>query len=102
MSTSKQSEVQAVSHHETRRKGEFRIGKGAKMTYLRPTEQVMDVNHTLVDKAHRGKGLAQELYKGMIQFARENQRKVIPSCPFVEAMFEQNPQDSDLLETGSS
>jgi predicted GNAT family acetyltransferase len=102
MNTSAQSEGHTVSHHESRRKGVFRIGNGAEMSYLRPSEQVMDVNHTLVDEAHRGMGLAHKLYQAMTEFARENQRKVIPSCPFVEAMFEQNPQDSELLETGSS
>ena len=68
------------------------------MTYTRPAEGVMKVNHTLVDKEHQGKGLAQQLYHAMVQFARENQRKVIPICPFVVTMFEQNPKDADLLK----
>jgi hypothetical protein len=58
----------------------------------------MKVNHTLVDKEHRGKGLAHQLYQAMVQFARENQRKVIPTCPFVKTMFEQNPGDAGLLK----
>ena len=87
-----------VSHKETARRGRLHIGVGAEMTYTRPAESVMKVNHTLVDKEHRGKGLAHQLYHAMVQFARENQRKVIPICPFVVTMFEQNPQDADLLK----
>jgi len=87
-----------VSHKETARRGRFHIGVGAELTYTRPAEAVMKVNHTLVDKEHRGKGLAPQLYRAMVQFARENQRKVIPICPFVITMFEQNPQDADVLK----
>jgi predicted GNAT family acetyltransferase len=88
-----------LSHHETAKRGRFQIGAGAEMTYTRPTAAVMKVNHTLVDKAHRGQGLAQQLYHAMIQFARDHQRKVIPVCPFVVTMFERNPGDMDLLES---
>ncbi len=89
----------AISHRETAKRGAFHLGAGAEMTYTRPTANLMKVNHTLVDKAHRGKGLAHQLYAAMVQFAREHERKVIPACPFVAAMFEQHPEDADLLES---
>ncbi len=97
MSDSKDQKL-SVSHRETARRGRFHIGVGAELTYTRPAEAVMKVNHTLVDKEHRGKGLAHQLYQAMVQFARDNNRKVIPICPFVVTMFEQNPQDASLLQ----
>lgn len=97
MSDSKNQKL-PVMHNETARRGRFHIGVGAELTYTRPAEAVMKVNHTLVDKEHRGKGLAQQLYHAMVQFAREKQRKVTPICPFVVTMFEQNPQDADVLK----
>ena len=96
MTTSRQA--LEVTHNETRTRGAFRIGDYAEMTYTRPNDGVMKVNHTLVDKAHRGRGLAHQLYFAMVKFAREHQRKVIAVCPFVEAMFEQHPQHADVLE----
>lgn len=84
-------------HHETARRGEFRMGDIGEMTYTRPSATVMKVNHTEVQKSHRGKGLALRMYRAMVTFAREHQRKVIAVCPFVVAMFEQNPQDADVL-----
>jgi len=54
-----------VSHKETARRGRFHIGVGAELTYTRPAEAVMKVNHTLVDKEHRGKGLAPQLYRAI-------------------------------------
>jgi len=88
-----------LNHRETAKRGAFHLGSAAEMTYSRPTAEVMKVNHTLVDKAHRGKGLAHQLYAVMVQFAREHQRQVIPTCPFVAAMFEQHPEHKDLLKT---
>lgn len=93
-----QNQKSPVSHRETARRGRFHIGVGAEMTYTRPAESVMKVNHTLVDKEHRGKGLAQQPYHAMIQFARDNQRTVIPICSFVVTMLERHPEDADLLE----
>ena len=86
-----------VNHSETRTRGVFRIGDFAEMTYTRPSEKLMKVNHTVVDKAHRGQGLAYRLYAAMVDFARQNDRKVIPVCPFVAAMFEKYPENSNLL-----
>lgn len=89
--------TRTIEHEEDERDGAFTIGDHAKMTYRRPGENVMDVRHTYVDPAHRGKGLAQDLYYAMVNFARTEDRKVIPTCSFVESMFEQNPDEADLL-----
>lgn len=97
MSKAGKSEL-TLSHRETAKRGAFHLGNGAEMTYSRPNASVMKINHTLVDKAHRGKGLAHQLYAAMVLFARDNDRKVIPTCPFVAAMFEQHPEDADLLD----
>jgi len=86
-----------VTHQETVKWGAFRMGDDAEMTYTRPSDSVIRINHTEVDERHRGKGLAHQLYRAMVQFARENQRKVVPVCPFVVAMFKQNPADADVL-----
>lgn len=96
MSVAENNEV-IVTHSETARRGVFRIGQGAEMTYTRPGLNVMKVNHTEVDKKHRGRGLAHQMYRAMVAFARAHQRKVIAVCPFVVALFDQNPQDRDVL-----
>ena len=88
----------SISHEESDGKGIFRIGERAKLTYRRPEAQVMDVDHTFTDPAHRGQGLAHELYHEMIRFARAEDRQVIPTCRFVASMFERNPEDADVLK----
>jgi len=86
-----------IEHSETARRGAFRIGDFAKMTYRRPRPDVMTVDHTVVDEAHRGQGLARALYRAMIDFARARGRRVEPKCPFVAAMFEHHSGHADLL-----
>lgn len=88
-----------VRHSETAKRGVFHIGEIARMTYTRPSANVMKVDHTVVDKAHRLQGLAHRMYRAMVAFAREDNRKVIAVCPFVVAMFEQNPPDRDVLHS---
>ncbi len=95
MSQSKDQE--SVVHRESRSRGVFRIGDYARMTYTRPSDGVIKVDHTFVDEAYRRRGLAHQLYFAMVDFARQNQRQVIAVCPFVVDTFEKNPQDADVL-----
>lgn len=99
---SQQHDAAKVKHSETESRGVFRIGNFAKMIYTRPSADVMKVDHTLVDKDYRDQGNAQRLYAAMVDFARQQQRKVIPKCPFVAAMFDRFPDDSDVLASGIS
>lgn len=89
--------TRTIEHEEDERSGAFTIGDYAKMDYRRTGEDVMDVHHTFVDPTHRGKGLAQDLFYAMVNFARAEDRKVIPTCSFVASMFEQHPDEADLL-----
>lgn len=99
MSKPGEQQQATISHQETARRGRFDIGDGAEMTYTRPSPGIMKINHTLVDQRHRGKGRAHQLYQAMVEFARADQRKVIPVCPFVVDMFERNPGDADVLQS---
>ncbi|MCF6227040.1 MAG: N-acetyltransferase [Xanthomonadales bacterium] len=77
--------------------GKFYIADYAKMTFVKLANNIIDVNHTWVSPDHRGEGLAQDLYRQMIGYARKNNLKVIPSCSFVRKMFTDNSADLDLL-----
>jgi predicted GNAT family acetyltransferase len=53
--------------------------------------KIMTVLHTEVDHLHEGKGIAHQLMDKMLVYARENQLRVIPRCPFVIAEFRKDP-----------
>lgn len=56
------------------------------------------VDHTFVAESHRGQGLAQKLFKELIDQARAREIKILPLCSFAVKEFERNPSYADLLK----
>lgn len=87
-----------IEHKETPVHGEFTIGRDAIMTYHKVGDGLIEVNHTRVAKEARGRGLAAKLYHEMVKHARAHGLKVRPTCSYAIRMFEQFPEDRDLLK----
>lgn len=51
----------------------------------------LTVYHTEVDQDKQGKGYAGQLIEAMINYARKNELKVTPNCPYVKAKFKKEP-----------
>ncbi len=57
----------------------------------------LTVYHTEVLPKAEGKGLAKKLLASMVEYARENDLKVIAFCPYVHAQFLRHPDEySDI------
>jgi predicted GNAT family acetyltransferase len=57
------------------------------------------VYHTEVSEKLRGEGIAAKLLEEMVKYARSNQLKVVPLCPYVLAQFKRHPdQYKDVWE----
>lgn len=75
-----------------------RDGHGAELAYSRPAEGVIDFTHTFVDEALRGQGLADELARAGLAFARREQLKVKTSCSFMAAFVRRHHAEyADVL-----
>lgn len=48
--------------------------------------------HTEVPQALRGRGLGKQLVRAALEYAREHQLTVIPSCPFVKTYLRRHPE----------
>jgi uncharacterized protein len=72
-------------------------GKEAKINYSRPSEKLIELIHTEVPEENRGQGLAEELAKFALNYAREKDLKVIPSCRFVNAYIKRHQEYQDLV-----
>lgn len=87
------------NNNETR--GEFRAlseGKQAGlMTYSWAGDDKFIIDHTEVDPAFGGKGVGKELVLAAVKFARENDLKIIPLCPFAAAAFKKDAAIQDVL-----
>ncbi len=72
-------------------------GEEAELTYSYPEETVLDLDYTFVPESARNKGIADQLVKAGLDFARENNLQVIPSCPVVEAYVKRHPEYQDIV-----
>ncbi|MEC5144488.1 GNAT family N-acetyltransferase [Chitinophaga sp. 212800010-3] len=53
--------------------------------------------HTEVPKELEGKGIASQLAKYVLDYARTNHLKVKPYCPYINAYMKRHPEYNDLL-----
>ncbi|RJG50706.1 GNAT family N-acetyltransferase [Motilimonas pumila] len=90
-----------ISHKITSEGGAFYTlpedENSAVMRYLSLDNQVISVNSTKVPEQFRGQGVAMKLMQAMIEYAEQQQLKVVPACSYVEKMFERYPQWQHLL-----
>lgn len=59
----------------------------------------LTVYHTEVLPKAEGKGMAKELLKTMVEYARKNHLKVRALCPYVFAQFKRHPEYEDIWKT---
>lgn len=58
---------------------------------------VMTITHTRVPDALGGRGLAGQITRHALEFARNQQWQVVPMCSYVAAYIRRNPQYNSLL-----
>jgi uncharacterized protein len=92
-----------IKHKEVGSKGMFYIeheGKtAAKMTYSIAGEDLIIIDHTEVDEVLKGKSAGAQMLGAAVAFARENNIKIIPLCPFAKSMFDKKTEYSDVLSS---
>jgi len=71
-------------------------GKYAYLKY-RLEGGTMYIDATFTPEEYRGRGLAAELAKAAIEYARENAFKIVPNCDYAKSYFEKHPEYHDLL-----
>lgn len=64
----------------------------AVLTYDRADERTLDYRSTVVPEPDRGRGIGERLVLHALDWARENDYRVIPSCPFVKRVLERHPE----------
>ena len=86
--------------HDTENQ-EFTIsqdGHNGELAYARPAEDVIDFTHTFVDEALRGQGVADELARAALAFARAQHLKVKTSCKFMAGFVQKHHAEyADML-----
>ncbi|AWP28307.1 GNAT family N-acetyltransferase [Paenibacillus sp. Cedars] len=69
----------------------------AEISYSPQGEGVISIDHTYISPGLRGQGLADELVRKVIDYAREEELKIIPACSYAGHYFDKNMDDRVLL-----
>ena len=75
-----------------------RDGHTGELAYARPSETLIDFTHTFVDEALRGQGVADELARTALAYAREHKLKVKTTCTFMAGFVKRHQAEyADIL-----
>lgn len=69
-----------------------------KMTYSIPSADFIIIDHTEVESIFKGKGVGKQLLYKIVETAREKNIKILPLCPFTDAMFRKLTEIQDVLK----
>lgn len=90
-----------IQHEEARNKGKFFVKEDGKrlaeLAYFKATAHKMNIYHTEVSEQLRGKGVGGDLVKAAVDLARENDMKIVASCPYAKKMIERSAEYRELL-----
>lgn len=70
--------------------------KLAEMTYTVAGSRVI-IDHTDVDDRLRGQGAGRKLVQAAVEWARKDNIKLMPLCPFAKSVFDKTPAYADVL-----
>lgn len=69
----------------------------AEIHYVPNGEHQIIVDHTYVSDDLRGTGTGGKLVEKIVQYAREENKKIVPLCPFVKSQIQKNPEWHDIV-----
>ncbi|WP_111860533.1 GNAT family N-acetyltransferase [Acinetobacter sp. CFCC 10889] len=89
-------------HIDNTDKGEFFLENEqgqriAEISYVWRDAHKIVADHTWVDDSLRGQGVARQLLDTLVDFAREKQLKIIPTCSYVDVMFRREKSFADVM-----
>jgi predicted GNAT family acetyltransferase len=89
-----------IEHEQTGHRGAFFVeeeGKRlAQLTYtVAGTKIILD--HTEIDDSLRGTGTGRKLVAAAVDWAREEDVRLMPLCPFARSVFDKTPDFADVL-----
>jgi hypothetical protein len=85
-------------HHDTEQHKFYvqQDGGEARVSYRQVNEQTLDFRSTFTSPTLRGRGLAAEVVTAGLDYARQHDLKVIPTCSYVAAFLDAHPEYADL------
>lgn len=90
-----------IEREDNGKKGRFVIYENEKfageMTLTWAGKEKFIIDHTGVEENFNGKGYAKQLVMAGVEYARENNLKIIPLCPYAKSRFDKDKSIGDVL-----
>jgi predicted GNAT family acetyltransferase len=67
-------------------------GRECVLDYERRDESTLDYKHTFTPEPLRGRGIASDVVRYALEWARRNGQHVVASCPFVQSYLDDHPE----------
>jgi len=90
------NEIDVINNQDARR-FEVRIDDYFALIDYIPAGSNIVYSHTEVPKVFEGQGIAGKLARTALDYARDNNLKVIPLCPFVAGYIRKHPEYQPLV-----
>jgi predicted GNAT family acetyltransferase len=95
--------IMNIQHSHTEKGGSFYIGDSfsptAQLVYRMSGEHKMIIDHTEVADIHKGEGIGKQLVLEAIQYARQQDMKILPLCSFARSILKHSKEYEDIYLT---
>jgi hypothetical protein len=86
-----------IHHDEARRRFAADVDRGeAVVDYEVLDDGTLDLRRTFVSEELRGEGLAAQVVRFALDWARDHDKKIVATCPYVAKFIERNPEYAAL------
>ena len=89
-------EEQVIHEEENERFVIYKDGKEVFVEYM-PKEGELNLYHTHTDPELRGQGLAALVVRAALEYVKENNLKVVPTCSYVQSFISKNEEYKELV-----
>lgn len=96
----KNQKTMNVQIEHNKEKGEFKTtvnSEKAFLNYRKMSSDTLEYYETFVPENQRGKKVASQLANEALNYAQENNLKVIPTCSFVKTFVKENNKFDDVI-----
>lgn len=76
--------------------GEDENNPQAQITFKKLNDNQIDIDHTGVPDEMGGQGIGSQLVKSVVEYARENNLKIVATCPFAKNVIEKYSEYQDV------
>lgn len=71
--------------------------EAGRMTYSWAGDNRIIIDHTEVNPEFKGQNVGKQMVLAAVDFARKNNIKILPLCPFAKSVFDRNADLHDVL-----